>query len=73
MQDGALSLDGDGQGKSRATCKDAKHRSSSGGYKTRRRKNGMTIPNILECLYLPLGGKCGNTAKGNSGGVREGI
>ena len=72
MQDGALSSDGDGQGISRATGKDAEHRSSRDGYKTRRSKKGMTIQNNPECLSLPLGGECGNNSKGKSGCVGGG-
>ena len=64
MQDGALAADRDRQSIFVATGKDAEHRSISGGYKTRRRKKGMTIPNNPECLSRPLGDECGNTAKG---------
>ena len=70
MKYGALSSNRDGKGRSRATGKDVDHMSRSGGYKTRRRKKGMTIPNNPECLSWPLGSECGNTAKGKSGGVR---
>ena len=63
MQDGALAYRGDGQGISRATGKDADHGSSGGGYKIRRRKKGMTIPNNPEYLYRNLGAEWGNTAK----------
>ena len=69
MQDGSLASDRDGQGISGATGKDAEHSSRSGGYKTRRRKKGVTIPNNPECLSRTLGAECGNTAKGKSGGV----
>ena len=72
MQDVALAYHGDGQGISRATGKYAEHRSSSGGYKTRRRKKGMTIPNNPELLSEPLVDECGNTSKGKSGGVGGG-
>ena len=72
MQDGALASNGYGQGISRATGKDAEHRISSVGYKTQRRKKGMTIPNNPECLYRSLGAEYGNTAKVNSGGVGGG-
>ena len=50
MKDGTLDSEGDGQYISRANDKYAEHGSSSGGYKTRRRKKGMTIPNNPECL-----------------------
>ena len=69
MQYGALDPDRDGKIISKATGKYAEHGSSGGGYKTRRRKKGITIPNNLECLSGPLGAECGNTAKGNLGGV----
>ena len=48
MQYGALANNGGGQIIYGATGKDAEHSSSGGGYKTRRRKKGMTIPNNLE-------------------------
>ena len=35
-------------------------------------KRGMTIPNNPDYLSRPLGAECGNTAKGNSGGVGGG-
>ena len=54
MQDGALASHGYGKGISRETGKDYEHGSSSSGYKTRRRKKGMTIPNNPECLFRPL-------------------
>ena len=69
MQDGALASNVNGQSISGATGKYAEHGSSSGGYKTRRRKKGMTIPNNQECLSQPLSDECDNTAKGKSGGV----
>ena len=72
MQDGALAYDGYGKGISEATGKYAEHRSSSGGYKTQRRKKGMTIPNHPESLYRTLGAECRNTARGKSGGVGGG-
>ena len=55
MQDGALASHGYGQGISREAGKDDDHGSISGGYKTRRRKMGMTIPNNPDCLVWPLG------------------
>ena len=70
MQDGALAADGDVKSISGATGKDAEHGSSGGGFKTRRKKEGMTIPNNPECLSRPLGDECGNTAKGKPVGVR---
>ena len=72
MQDGTLASNGDGQGTSRATGKDANHGSSSGGYKTIRRKKGMTNPKNPERLSRPLGDECGNTDKVKSGGVGGG-
>ena len=72
MQDGTLASHGDEQGIFKATGKDSEHRSSSGGYITRRRKKGVTILNNPECPSRPLGAEFGNTAKGKSGGVREG-
>ena len=69
MQDGALASDGDGKIISGETGKYDEHGSISSGYKTRRRKKEVNIPNNPECLSWPLGGKCGNTAKGKSGGV----
>ena len=50
MQDGALASDREVKSISGATGKDAEHRSSSGGYKTRRKKKGMTIQNNPELL-----------------------
>ena len=72
MQNGALAANGDGQSISGATGKYNEHGSSGGGYKTRRRKKGMTILKNLECLSRTLGAECGNTAKGKSGGVGGG-
>ena len=63
MQDGALAADKDGKIIHGATDKDADHGSSGGGYKIRRRKKGMTIPNNPEYLYRNLGAEWGNTAK----------
>ena len=45
MKDGALADDGDGKIISGATGKYSEHGSSDGGYKNRRMKKGMTIPN----------------------------
>ena len=72
MQDGSLASDRDGQGISGATGKYANHGNSSGGYKTIRRKKGMTNPKNPERLSRPLGDECGNTAKVKSGGVGGG-
>ena len=72
MQYGALADKGYGKSISGAPGKDAEHGFSGGGYKTRRRKKGMTILNNLECLSRTLGAECGNTAKGESGGVGGG-
>ena len=72
MQDGAIASDGYVKGIYRATGKYADHGSSRCGYKTRRRKKGMTIPNNPECLSRPMGAECGNTSKRKSGGVRGG-
>ena len=63
MQDVALDADGDRQRIPGATANGDKQGSSGSSYKTRRRKNGMTIPNNLECLSQPLGSEFGNTAK----------
>ena len=73
MKDGALASDRDGKGISRTTGKDAESRSSSGGYKTRMGKKGMTIPNNPEFISWPLGSECGSTVKGKSGCVVGGI
>ena len=43
MQDSALAADGYGQSISVATGIDSEHGSSGGGFKNRRRKNGITI------------------------------
>ena len=51
MQDDTLVSNGDGQDISCATGKDTEHESSSGGYKTRRREKGVTIPNNPECIF----------------------
>ena len=51
MQDEAIAYDGDGQGIYGETGKDAENGSSIGGYKNRRRKKGMTIPNNPEWEY----------------------
>ena len=67
MQDGTLAANGYGQRISGATGRDSEHKSRGGGYKTRERKKGMTIPNNPECLYRPLGAERGNTAKWKSG------
>ena len=72
MQDGALVADRDRQIISGATGKDSEHGISSRGYKTRKRKKGMTILNNPECPSRPLGDECGNTDKVNSGGVGGG-
>ena len=69
MQDDAVVADGDGKGISRANSKDDEHRISSGGYKTKGRKKGMTIPNNPDCLSRFWGAECGNNAKGKSVGV----
>ena len=70
MQDGALASNGDGRSICGATAKYSEHGSSSGGYKIRRKKKGMTIPNNPECLSWPLRDEYMNTAKGKSGGVK---
>ena len=72
MQDVALASNGDGQSISGATGKYAEHGSSSSGYKTQRRRKGMTTPNNKECLSRTLGAECGNNAKGKLGGVGGG-
>ena len=45
MQDGTLDANGDGKRNSGFTGKYAEHRSSEGGYKSRRKKKVMNIPN----------------------------
>ena len=63
MQAGALSADGDGQSISGAAGKDNEHGISNGGYKTRSRKRGVTIPNNPDSLSRPPGAECGDTEK----------
>ena len=72
MQDGTLASYGYGKGISKATDKYADHGSSSGGYRIKRRKKEMTIPNNPECLSQPLGDECRNTAKVKLGAVGVG-
>ena len=72
MQYGALVFDGYGQDISRATGKYTGHRSSSGGYKTQRRKKGMTNTKKPDFLSRYVGAECGNNSKGKLGGFGRG-